>query len=89
METPDFTALQNVTYTAFADMDASPTKAWLITHRNEAQWKWYYELAFAKRQGEELYDVRKARIGNGRLPSRAVATWRSRPVITQFRAGSS
>lgn len=58
-ETPDFTALQNSTYTAFADMDASPTKAWLITHRQETEWKWHYEFAFGKRPGEELYDVRK------------------------------
>ena len=58
-ETPEFTALQNSTYTAFADMDASPTKAWLITHRQETEWKWHYEFAFGKRPGEELYDVRK------------------------------
>ncbi len=57
-ETPEFEALQNNTYTAFADMDASPTKAWLVTHRNEPQWKWHYDFAFGKRPGEELYDVR-------------------------------
>ena len=56
-ETPDFDALQDTTYTAFAGMDASPTKAWLVTHRNETQWKWHYEFAFGKRPGEELYDV--------------------------------
>jgi arylsulfatase A-like enzyme len=58
-ETPAFSALQDVTYTAFADMDASPTKAWLITHRNEPEWQKYYDMAFGKRPGEELYDVRK------------------------------
>jgi uncharacterized sulfatase len=58
-ETPDFDALQNTTYTAFADMDASPTKAWLVHHRNEPQWKDIYDLAFGKRPAEELYDVRK------------------------------
>jgi N-sulfoglucosamine sulfohydrolase len=58
-QTPEFEALQNSTYTAFADMDASPTKAWLITHRNETEWKWHYEHAFGKRPTEELYDVRK------------------------------
>ncbi|HSH94536.1 MAG TPA: sulfatase, partial [Roseimicrobium sp.] len=46
--TPAFDALQDNTYTAFADMDASPTKAWLVTHRNEPQWKWHYEFAFGK-----------------------------------------
>lgn len=58
-ETPEFEDLQNSTYTAFADMDASPTKAWLVTHRNEPQWKWHYNFAFGKRSAEELYDVRK------------------------------
>ncbi len=56
-ESPDFNSLQNSTYTAFADMDASPTKAWLITHRNDAEWKWHYEFAFGKRPTEELYDI--------------------------------
>jgi uncharacterized sulfatase len=58
-ETPAFVDLQDSTYTAFADMDASPTKAWLVTHRNEPQWKWHYEFAFGKRPGEELYDLKK------------------------------
>ncbi|MSR32251.1 MAG: sulfatase [Gemmataceae bacterium] len=53
----DFASLQNVTYTAFADMDASPTKAWLVTHANDPKWKWHYELAFAKRPAEELFDL--------------------------------
>jgi N-sulfoglucosamine sulfohydrolase len=58
-ETPAFTALQDVTYTAFADMDSSPTKAWLVTHREDTEWKWLYDFAFGKRPAEELYDVRK------------------------------
>ncbi len=58
-ETPEFEALQNSTYTAFADMDASPTKAWVVTHRNEPEWQKYFEMAFGKRAAEELYDVRK------------------------------
>lgn len=57
-ETPEFEDLQNNTYSAFADMDFSPTKAWLVTHRNDPQWKPYYDMAFGKRPGEELYDVR-------------------------------
>ena len=55
---PDFDTLQDETYAAYADMDSSPTKAWLVTHRNDPEWKWNYELAFGKRPGEELYDVR-------------------------------
>jgi arylsulfatase A-like enzyme len=50
--------LENNTYAAFPDMDASPTKAWLVAHRNDKEWKWHYDYAFGKRPGEELYDLR-------------------------------
>ncbi|MCS7021532.1 MAG: sulfatase [Gemmataceae bacterium] len=43
---------------AFADMDAGPTKAWLIQHGRQLQWQQYYHLAFGKRPAEELYDLR-------------------------------
>ena len=56
---PSADELENETYAAFPDMDASPTKAWLVAHRNDAQWKKYYDYAFAKHPGEELYDLRK------------------------------
>jgi len=58
-ETPPADALTNNTFVAFADLDASPTKAWLVEHRRDPQWKWHYDYAFAKRPGEELYDLRK------------------------------
>ena len=58
-EAPTFEALQDSTYAAFADMDSSPTKAWLVTHRNDPEWQKYYDMAFGKRAAEELYDVRK------------------------------
>lgn len=57
--TPSLDQLENNTGVAFPDMDASPTKAWLILHRNEPQWKWHYNFAFGKRPAEELYDLRK------------------------------
>ncbi|MGH9802470.1 MAG: sulfatase family protein, partial [Blastocatellia bacterium] len=51
--------LEENTYAAFADMDASPTKAWLVAHRNDPKWRRHYDYAFAKRPGEELYDLSK------------------------------
>ena len=57
--TPEMNELENNTLIAFADMDASPTKAWLVQHRLDPKWQWYYEIAFGKRPAEELYDVRK------------------------------
>ena len=57
-ELPAFQQLQNNTFVAFADMDASPTKAWLVSQFGETQWQWHYDYAFAKRPAEELYDLR-------------------------------
>ncbi|MDP3070171.1 MAG: sulfatase [Opitutaceae bacterium] len=50
--------LENTTRVGLSDMDGSPTKAWLIAHRDDPQWKWHYEHAFGRRPGEELYDLR-------------------------------
>lgn len=47
------------TMVTFADHDASPTKAWIIAHRQEAAVKRLYDLAFEKRPAEELYDLRR------------------------------
>ncbi len=52
-------ALAETTRVGFADMDGSPTKEWIIAHREDPQWKWHYDHAFGKRPGEELYDLRK------------------------------
>jgi len=49
------------THYVFPDMDASPTKAWVILHRDLPDWKWHYDRAFAKRPSEELYDLRADR----------------------------
>jgi arylsulfatase A-like enzyme len=56
---PSANELEHNTFIAFADMDASPTRAWLVAHRQDPKWKWYYNYAFGKRQAEELYDVAK------------------------------
>ncbi len=55
---PSPEALENNTFAAFADMDASPTKAWLVGQFGEPVWKWHYDYAFAKRPAEELYDLK-------------------------------
>jgi len=51
--------LEGNTHAGYSDMDASPTKAWLIQHRDDPQWKPFFERAFGKRPGEELYDLTK------------------------------
>lgn len=40
------------------DMDAGPTKAWLVEHRSDPMWQPFYERAFGKRPREELYVLR-------------------------------
>ena len=65
MGNPKFTskaeipALAQNTFAAFADMDASPTKTWLVNQFGEEDWEWHYNYAFGKRPVEELYDLRK------------------------------
>ena len=41
------------------DLDASPTKAWLIMHRDDPGMDKYFDFAFGRRPGEELYDLKK------------------------------
>jgi uncharacterized sulfatase len=55
---PTAAELEKSTFVAFADMDAGPTKAWLVAHRNDPKWRWHYEYAFGKRPAEELYDLK-------------------------------
>ena len=44
---------------AFAEADPGPTKAYLLEHRDEPLLRPFYDLTFAKRPGEELYDLKK------------------------------
>ncbi len=55
---PDFALIDENTRAAYPDMDASPTKTWLIAHGAYPEWKKHYELAFAKRPAEELYELK-------------------------------
>jgi uncharacterized sulfatase len=54
---PPWDVLANDTFVAFADLDAGPTKAWLILHGQEERWQPFFRLAFDKRPAEELYDL--------------------------------
>jgi arylsulfatase A-like enzyme len=58
---PTAAQLETNTFVTFADMDASPTKAWLVANRKDPKWQRCYDLAFARRPAEELYDLRKDR----------------------------
>jgi len=44
---------------AFTDVDASPSKSFLIENHNDPNLKRYFDRAYAKRPEFELYDVKK------------------------------
>lgn len=58
-EAPSFEDLQWNTFTAYGDLDAGPTKAWMIHHRADPEVEPLFKLGFGKRPQEELYDLRK------------------------------
>ena len=55
----DIEELTRNTFAAFGDYDASPTKAWLVTHRKEEEVKPFYQFAFGKRPREELFNIQE------------------------------
>jgi uncharacterized sulfatase len=43
----------------YGDIDGSPTKTYMMEHRDDPKVKKLFELAFEKRPAEELYDLKK------------------------------
>ena len=43
----------------YADCDDGPTKTYILEHRDDPEVRPFYDLAFAKRPAEELYDLAK------------------------------
>jgi N-sulfoglucosamine sulfohydrolase len=56
---PPAATLESQTRVTLADMDASPTKAWIVGVKNTPKWKAHYERFFGKRPKNELYDLKK------------------------------
>jgi N-sulfoglucosamine sulfohydrolase len=54
---PAYERLRENTFAAFGDLDASPTKAWVITHRDESPK--FFEYAVGQTPKFELYDIKK------------------------------
>ena len=46
-------------YIPFGEVDSSPTKSLLMDNKDKPGFKRFYDLAFAKRPAEELYDLAK------------------------------
>ena len=56
---PPWDEVANDTFVCYADMDAGPTKAWMVHHRADESVKGLFDLSFGKFPAEELYDVRQ------------------------------
>jgi arylsulfatase A-like enzyme len=56
---PDPAIVASNTRAIHPDDDAGPTKAWLVAHCSDPQWKTFYEHTYDKRPREELYDLSK------------------------------
>lgn len=56
---PTTQELTEDTFVTLPDEDAGPTKAWLVNHRGDPEWKPYFEHAYGKRPREELFDLKK------------------------------
>jgi len=55
---PAFEQLVEDTRAAYPDIDGSPTKAWLVRHRDEPSLRQARSLAWELRPAEELYELR-------------------------------
>jgi uncharacterized sulfatase len=56
-EMPAYEELEQNTFVAFGDFDASPTKAWLVTRRDDPAAHEHFERDLTQRPAEELYDL--------------------------------
>jgi uncharacterized sulfatase len=56
--TPDFAQYAKTTHVGYADIDAGPTKAWIVTHRDEPATRPFFDRACGPRPARELYDLR-------------------------------
>jgi len=45
-------------YIPFGEVDSSPTKTLIMDNKDKSAFKHFYDLAFAKRPGEELYSIK-------------------------------
>ena len=57
-EPPPYEELEHDTMIAYADLDAGPSKAWMVHHRGEEEVRDLFEMGFGKFPSEELYDLR-------------------------------
>lgn len=55
---PTIEQITETTFVTFPDDDAGPAKAWLVSQRNNPQWKPLFDATYGLRPREELYDLK-------------------------------
>lgn len=55
---PTVKEMTQTTFVTLPDEDAGPAKAWLVSQRDNDQWKPLFQMAYGKRPREELYDLK-------------------------------
>jgi arylsulfatase A-like enzyme len=55
---PSAAEIADNTRVTLPDEDAGPTKAWLVTHRDDPKWKPFFDRAYGRRPREELFDLK-------------------------------
>ncbi len=56
---PPEEAIRENTRVTLADEDAGPTKAWIVSRRDDPKWKNVFDYAYGKRPRVELFDLKK------------------------------
>ncbi len=56
---PDVNQLTNNTFGTIPDEDAGPTKAWIVSNREDPKVKPFFEHAYGKRPREEFFDLKQ------------------------------
>ncbi len=51
--------LKNNTFVTLPDEDAGPTKAWMVAHRDDPQWRTLFEHVYGTRGREQLFDLKR------------------------------
>lgn len=54
---PSNEQIENNTRLTYGDVDAGPTKAWMVKHRDDPKFKKHWDLGFGPRPREEFYDL--------------------------------
>ena len=56
---PSWEVINKNTRITYGDVDAGPTRTWMLQNRNDPTYKYHWDLGFGPRPAIELYDLKK------------------------------